>query len=363
MFNQLWVKKGLLLILGFISPIYADPNIENLRALYHDSVSQWPEPVIDEGISFKELSALPQKNRELGANLNDPLWDDVENEAIVTLGAELFFDSRLSKSGKTSCSSCHYSERSFTDGKALAIGEDGLMGRRRSMTLFGAVGATTFFWDGRATTLSAQVLMPILDHREMNFTVEGALARLTKEDEKAFRNAFDALPSPKLLARALSAYVASLRPPETKFDEFLSTKDVDLLDDQELWGLHLFRTKARCLNCHSGPLMTDQKFHNIGLSFAGRRNQDLGRYEITKSLEDLGKFRTPSLRGVSKAGPWMHNGLFPTLKGVLAMYSAGMPNTIETKALPFPIDTSLHIQKLDLSEEEIEALLKFLNIL
>ena len=65
------------------------------------------------------------------------------------------------------------------------------------------------------------------------------------------------------------------------------------------------------MNCHGGPLLSDHAFHNIGLSFYGRRNQDLAG-EATRDPADLGKFRTPSLRNVARAGPWMHNGLFPT---------------------------------------------------
>lgn len=355
--------KILLIVISTFNIVYSAPNIEILRYHYSRASNQWPKPEIDSNIEWQELSKLPEKNRALSANPNDPMWDDVENSQIVALGAYLFSDKRLSKKQQVSCLTCHNPARSFTDGQALAIGEDGLMGTRRSMTLFGAVGAQMFFWDGRATSLNEQVLASITNPREMNFTIEGVLARLNDADQKYFTSAFGKPANTELLIRALTTYIANLRPPTTKFDTFLEKNNDALLTDQEIWGLHLFRTKARCMNCHSGPLLTDQNFHNIGLSFAGRRNQDLGRYEITRLKEDVGKFRTPSLRGISAAGPWMHNGLFPTLKGVITMYSAGMPNTIKTEHLPFPVKTSEHIKKLDLSAEEIDALLKFLNIL
>lgn len=351
------------LIVSGISIAYGDPDIDKLRILYQQTISQWPKPHIDEGVIWKEFSPLPKNNRDLAINSKDRLWDDVENPNIVSLGNRLFFDPRLSKSGTISCMSCHQPDKSFSDGRALAVGEDGLMGRRRSMTLFGAVGANTFFWDGRAATLAEQVLIPIGDPREMNFSVEGVLDRLNDEDQLEFHAAFGQEANRELLARSLSAYIASLKPPKTTFDQLLETENINLLNNNELLGMHLFRTKARCMNCHSGPLLTDQQFHNIGLSFAGRRNQDLGRYEFTKSKEDLGKFRTPSLRGVSKAGPWMHNGLFPTLKGVILMYAAGMPSILKSDSFPFSVITSPHIQPLMLTDEEIEALLAFLNIL
>ncbi|PWD83771.1 cytochrome-c peroxidase [Ignatzschineria cameli] len=346
-----------------ISVAQAEPDIDKLRALYNQTISQWPEPFLDDGVVWKEFALLPSSNRDLSDSPMDRLWEDVENSRVVALGARLFTDSRLSRSGELACISCHQPDKSFSDGRALAIGEDGLMGRRRSMTLFGSVSANALFWDGRAATLEEQVLQPISDPREMDFTVEGALDRLDVHDQLEFYEAFGQVANRELLARSLSAYIASLRPPQTVFDQFLATKDSNLLSDQEVLGMHLFRTKARCMNCHSGPLLTDQQFHNIGLSFAGRRNQDLGRYEITKKEDDLGKFRTPSLRGVSKAGPWMHNGIFPTLKGVISMYNAGMPNLSNADALPYPLKTSEHIQKLELTDSEIEALLAFLKIL
>lgn len=372
-FKYLSIKPRWFIYLGFISFItvnqtyvFADNigiSFKSLQKMYASNSNHWPPPEIDEDILFQEMAPLPESNRALGADAQDSLWDDVESSRIVNLGARLFEDKRLSQKQEISCASCHQSARSFTDGEPLAIGEDGIMGPRRSMTLFGAIGADSFFWDGRAASLAIQVLEPIKNPKEMNFSLEGVLARFIESDNEEFLSAFGESPNVDLLARALSAYVASLKPSFTKFDEFLEKQDPTILSNQEILGLHLFRTKARCMNCHSGPLLTDQKFHNIGLSFAGRRNQDLGKYEITRDPLDIGAFKTPSLRGVSKAGPWMHNGMFPTLKGVVTMYSAGMPNVIKADQFPFPIYTSLHIKKLDLTQEEIEALLAFLKIL
>ncbi len=166
------------------------------------------------------------------------------------------------------------------------------------------------------------------------------------------------------MARALAAYVATLRPQASRFDAFLGG-DRNALNDTELRGMHLFRTQARCMNCHSGPLLTDHQFHNIGLSFYGRRNQDLGRFEVTRDPADLGKFRTPSLRNVSQAGPWMHNGLFADLKGLLRMYNGGMGREAAPADPPDPYAPrkSEHIRPLDLSADDIDALLAFMKVL
>ncbi|EIM73104.1 methylamine utilization protein [Nitritalea halalkaliphila LW7] len=136
------------------------------------------------------------------------------------------------------------------------------------------------------------------------------------------------------------------------------------MSDEALWGLHLFRTKAHCINCHNGPFFTDQKFHNLGLHFYGRTHQDLGRYAVTGDPADVGAFKTPSLRDVAFTAPYMHNGLFPHLEGVLNMYDAGMarpkprPEFADDPLFP---ETSELLVKLSLTGAEKRALEAFLR--
>ena len=129
--------------------------------------------------------------------------------------------------------------------------------------------------------------------------------------------------------------------------------------------MHLFRTRARCMNCHGGPALSDNGFHNLGLHLYGHRRQDLGRYEITGDPQDAGKFRTPSLRGVARTGPWLHNGLVPELRGLLNMYNDGMPNPqppAGENSSPFPAQDPL-LKPLDLSAQELAAIQAFLHTL
>lgn len=358
-----------------------------LRTLYGAPSRAWPAPTIDAGSDWQEWAPVPSVSSPplqwTAANPGQAeLAADVARPAVVALGQMLFFDTRLSRKGQVSCASCHQPQRAFTDGLPLAVGEDKLMGRRRSTPLYAAPFAPSLFWDGRAATLKEQVMGPLHDPREMNHDAAGAVARLRQNDvySARFLEAFGGAPvaastastastatsaiNADRLARALAAYVASLRPEKTRFDDFLAGR-ADALDDTELLGLHLFRTQARCMNCHNGPLLTDHQFHNIGLSFYGRRNQDLGRYEATRDPADLGKFRTPSLRNVAQAGPWMHNGLFPDLRGLLRMYNVGMGREAPPADPPDPYAPrkSEHIQPLDLSPAEIDALLAFLKTL
>lgn len=335
-----------------------------LRTLYRDVREGWPAPVIDAGETWREWGPIPgpascpQKEAQ----------EDATRIDRVNLGARLFFDGRLSRKSEISCASCHQPQKAFTDGRPLAVGEDGLMGKRRTPTLFAAPFSPRLFWDGRATSLRELVAGPISNPAEMNHDIDAAAARLEASSDypAQFQRVFGkpqegASVTADRLARALAAYLASLRPVPTAFDALVAG-GTSALSDQALIGMHLFRTKARCINCHNGALLTDNRFHNIGLSYYGRRLQDLGRFEYTRDPADLGAFRTPSLRNVSLAGPWMHNGVFPNLKGLLRMYSAGMPADTETQG-PLVPRKSDRIRKLDLTPEDIEALEAFLRTL
>ncbi|RAV28492.1 hypothetical protein DN748_12790 [Sinomicrobium soli] len=139
--------------------------------------------------------------------------------------------------------------------------------------------------------------------------------------------------------------------------------DTSRLSDREVLGLHLFRTKARCINCHNSPLFSDNKFHNTGLTYYGRKYEDLGRYGHTGKKEDVGKFRTVTLREVARTAPYMHNGIFPHLRGVINLYDAGMPRPVrkphQQRDSLFP-ETSPLLKKLHLTDDEKLSLRAFL---
>lgn len=152
---------------------------------------------------------------------------------------------------------------------------------------------------------------------------------------------------------------------------FLQVRDVlgknkKVLSDSEVRGLHLFRTKANCINCHNTPYFSDNKFHNLGLTYYGRKYEDLGLYLSTKKNEDVGKFKTPTLREVSETKPYMHNGLFPQLENVVMMYNEGMgvekPKGEQMNDPKFPKKSEM-IQKLNLSDEEVQDIAAFLRTL
>lgn len=331
-------------------------NADCLRSQYQGKPEQWPRPVIDQGKAWKEMAAVPAVQPPANA----------QEEAQRALGAVLFFDPGLSKKGQVSCASCHQADKSFGDGLALSVGEDRMMGRRRAQTLFAAPFADKLFWDGRAGSLEEQSKGSIQNTFEMNNTLEAALAHVNAQPQyqALMQTAYGVQTlSVDDMVGALSSFVRTVRPPQTVADQVLAG-DNKVLNDQQLLGLHLFRTKARCMNCHSGALLTDNEFHDIGLSFYSRRNQDLGRFEATRDKEDLGKFKTPSLRGVAKAGPWMHNGLFPDMPGLMRLYNIGMGVVAgDPEKDPYIPPKSPHMKAIHLNAEEIDALVEWLKVL
>lgn len=327
-----------------------------LRARYQGPPSQWPRPVIDAGKAWKEMGAVPAVSAPANA----------QQAAQRALGAALFFDAGLSRKGQVSCASCHQADKSFGDGLALSVGEDRMMGRRRAQTLFAAPFANQLFWDGRAGSLEEQSKGSIQNPFEMNNTLEAALAHVHAQPQyqPLIQTAYgtQTIGVDEMVA-AIASFVRTIRPPKTLADQVMAG-DTRVLTDQQLLGLHLFRTKARCMNCHSGPLLTDNEFHDIGLSFYSRRNQDLGRFEVTRNKADLGKFRTPSLRGVFHAGPWMHNGLFADMHGLMRLYNVGMGVVVGDPAQdPYVPPKSPHMKAIHLNAQEIDALVEWLRIL
>lgn len=169
------------------------------------------------------------------------------------------------------------------------------------------------------------------------------------------------------ITKAIATYERTLVPQNTRFNRFLKG-EYSILSDKELFGLDVFRNKGECMNCHYGAILSDKKFHNIGVAFYGRGLQDLGRYEVSKNPSDSGKFRTPSLINVGKSAPYLHNGISPNLVGLIHLYDAAFPFS-DTKRFSIGYDTSTDtlapkldplIRELNLSVEEIEALEAFL---
>lgn len=333
--------------------------IEKLRKTYSSGdISQWEKPELDEEViaNFEDIGVLPK----MIFPENNPY-----SEAKKELGKMLFFDPRLSKSKQISCASCHDPELAWGDGRTISYGHNRQTGKRNSPSLLNIGYHSIFFWDGRAASLENQALGPITDPVEMAATETISIKNIKKIKgyKPYFREAFgDEKITIERILKAIATYERTITSKKSKFDSFIEGKS-DIFTDEEVIGLHLFRTKARCINCHNTPLFSNQKFHNVGLSYYGRTFEDLGKYNITHKKEDVGKFKTPSLREIGRTAPYMHNGLMPNLEGIIEMYNAGMPRVKPKENQKndslFPVTDPL-LKKLNLTKKEQNALKAFL---
>jgi cytochrome c peroxidase len=332
---------------------------ESLRLEYSKNPNDWPKPQLDEGVEHRELGLMSRPEFPD----NNPYSNDKAD-----LGLRLFFEPRLSGSGQIACASCHDPELGWADGRAVPYGHDRGLLKRHAPSLLNTAHADRWFWDGRVDSLEAQALQVMSNPAEMSADVDQVL-KLLKADriypflfEKVFGTPEI---TTKRISQALATYERTiLSEGRTPFDRFLRGEH-DALSDSAIRGLHLFRTDARCLNCHNGPNFTDNKLHNLGLTYYGRELEDLGLYNATKKPEDVGKFKTPTLRNIARTSPYMHNGLFD-LEGVLNMYNAGMGRQRRKPGQEndplFPVK-SPHLRSLGLNDQDQADLTSFLESL
>jgi cytochrome c peroxidase len=285
----------------------------------------------------------------------------------VTLGQKLFFDKRLSINDLESCADCHLPARAFTDARPVARGAEGKDGLRRVMSLFNLAWKREFFWDGRAPSLRAQVLVPIQNPLEMHQTLTNLVVKLAAPENTYPDDFMRAFGSPEITAEkvslALEDYLLTLTSFDAKFDRVL--RGVETFTPDEQRGFQLFSTEydprrgqygADCFHCHGGPLFQSQPFANNGLDdqFA-----DPGRAKVTGRAADTGKFAVPSLRNVAMSGPYMHDGRFKTLEEVVAHYCTGVKRsaTLDPNIAKHPDGG------VPLSEADQRALVTFLKTL
>ena len=336
-------------------------DINELRRLYSSGDPKlWPKPNLkkeaEEG--FRDIGVLDKVTYPA---------DNPYSEAKRDLGKVLFFDPRLSVSQQIACASCHEPQLAWGDGKQLANGHDRQFGKRNAMTILNVGFYDDLFWDGRATSLEDQARFPVRDHLEMNMDLSGMEKRLQEIAgyKVLFQKAFgDEQVSLDRIFKAIATFERTVVSKKSRFDDFVSGKPT-ALNDEEVLGLHLFRTKAGCLNCHNSPLFSDNKFHNDGQTLFGSSQEDLGRYNVTKNRDDVGKFRTPSLRDVAFTGPWFHHGNFPTLQDVVFFYNLGNPAPIQKKYMGVRDSllpkTSPLLEKLNLTDKEVNAVVAFMQ--
>ncbi|UOG93268.1 MAG: hypothetical protein L3K52_05920 [Candidatus Thiothrix sulfatifontis] len=346
----------------------------------------------------------------------DPSNRFAQHPPALALGRELFFDRRLSRHGNIACATCHRPDKVFSDGKPVAIAL--ATGTRNTPSLLGVAHQDWFFWDGRKDSLWSQALEPLENPAEHGLTrtevvrllltdthyrqqyqallkniptadalqqlptaasPQGDLAQLQawKQIPQAQREQIDAVFA--ATGKFLAAYVSSLSPAPNKLDTL--AQQPAALTPNESAGAKLFIGKAQCILCHSGALLSNQTFQNIGTGILGK---DSGQAAILDTLRTdrfncqskhsdappesctelqfltrsrhavTGAFKVPGLRNVAKTAPYFHDGRFATLEQVVDYYTqAAQPNAQNDNDLPL----------IQLSDTEAQQLLAFLKVL
>jgi cytochrome c peroxidase len=374
---------------------------------------------------------LSEEEREAAMSLSlsalEPLPADpsnrfADNLAAAALGERLFFDASFSRDGDVACATCHLPDKQMQDG--LPLGKGAGTTDRRTMPLIGVAWSPWFFWDGRKDSMWSQALGPLesqvehagtrtfyahqiaANYRDEYESIFGALPDLAslppsagpfgndaESDawaalDPAMRGAVDTVFAN--IGKALAAFQRRIEVPPTRFDAFAAAlaqdrrpEENERLSPDEIAGFRLFIGKGQCINCHNGPRLTDDHFHNTGVPQAPSLPQDRGRAAAIEAVEKdpfncLGEFsdarpdqcgelkfmsrdtremerafKPPSLRGVAGRPPYMHSGQIATLEAVIEHYSQA------------PAAPSGHseLKPLGLTDKEKAELIAFLKTL
>ncbi len=267
----------------------------------------------------------------------------------IELGKKLFFDRRLSGDGTTSCATCHNPEQSFADGLDISLSYPTTKNWRNSPTLINIAFYRYLFHDGRARTLEEQALFPVMSAFEMNKNLDylEEQIRIVPEYAEAFRKVFGGGVTRQRIAMAIAAFERTLISVNSPLDKYLKG-DKGALSEDAKKGLEVFRGKGKCIDCHYGVNLSDDKFYALNvpenpallndprvtatMRFVAKvyhyrdfkdLTEDPGRYLITKRKADWKAFRTPTLREISKTAPYMHNGVLKTLDEVIEFFDGG----------------------------------------
>jgi cytochrome c peroxidase len=275
--------------------------------------------------------------------------DNPMSAAKVALGRRLFFETRLSSSGRYSCASCHRPQIAFTDGRAHAQGATGQSVRRGAMSLANVAYNPAFTWSSdKVRSLEAQMRQPLFNEHpvEMGLKRDGAAAVEALTADADYRTQFAAAfpGQPKKLSiehiiEAIAAFERTLISGRSPFDRYVFDDDQTALSAPAKRGMALFYSaRVGCGQCHSGINFTGAivyeghalapaLFANTGLSDLDGRgaypSSDRGLIEVTHRAADMGKFKVPTLRNVALTAPYMHDGSLPTLDAVLDHYVRG----------------------------------------
>ncbi len=285
----------------------------------------------------------------------------------IDLGRYLFFDPALSVDQTISCATCHDPNKGLSDGLATSMGIDGQRLKRAAPSLYNVGYLKKLFWDGRATTLEEQMLEPLFSKEEMGNSPGNLLSTINgiENYRKLFAEAFPTRNGGQPIelheiTRSLTAFQSSLISLNSKYDQYAHGYD-GALDKNEIEGLNIFRSfVARCAECHTPPLFTNQQFAVIGSPEPDGVSLDPGAEVPFKDKSLRGAFKVPSLRNIAQTAPYMHSGRFKTLRETVQFYTDGRGHAV-------PEGENLlihwHIWEPNLTDYELDRLVDFLKTL
>ena len=309
-----------------------------------------------------------------------------QSDAKVELGKKLFFDPILSGNYNMPCSACHLPEAGWAIQAPISFGYPGTTHWRNSQTIVNSAYYGKLFWAGSSGSLEHQARSAARGGVAGNGEDDMMESRLAfvPEYRERFSDVFgDDWPNVRHAYDAIAAYERTIVQTDTPFDTYMRGDDAALSESQ-VRGLELFAGKANCIQCHSGPMLTDEKYYNLGVPpysgwdddeiaqitfrfelYAKGSTEDMyrstkddpGLYFRTKETADKGKFRVPSLRYTKYTYPYMHNGMIETLEDVVEFYNVGGGEN------EFAANKSDLIQPLGLTEDEKADLVAFLESL
>ena len=290
------------------------------------------------------------------------------SKEAVELGRFLFYDKALSSDGTVACANCHVQKFSFSDNKRFSEGVKGRKGHRNSMQLVNLVSDQRFFWDGRAASLEAQVLMPIEDANEMDLPLDELLMRLKSHPiyPKLFERAYgDTQITREGLADALAQFTRSIVSYSSADDYLRGFEDRRItwneVPESARKLLPIYRKSFKILNCgpcHAIALQAGQNtYEDIGLDADPK---DPGYYAVTKNEMDRGKFKIPVFRNLLVTGPYMHDGRFDTLAKAIEHYRSGIHR--RPNLSPMYLDRNNKVITESLTDEQVSVLLETMKL-
>ncbi len=351
-------------------------------------------------IVFLAFSASASADSNLGLPPVPIPAENPQTPEKIALGNRLFNEKRFSSTGEVSCATCHDPAKAFTDSPLVTSeGINKLRGTRNAPSVINSAFFTSMFWDGRADTMEKQAELPIINPIEMGLPNHDPVLKVVCEDpeyaaafQKVFGKSGDQITMLEV-TQAIAAFERTVVAGDSPFDRYYFGGDKQAMSPAAIRGFDVFLNKGRCVSCHAieqdHALFTDNRFHNIGVgvnriqaeinSFAPKfleakargvdvdeavlsdvKASELGRFAVTSSLDEIGGFKTSTLRNVAVTAPFMHDGSLKTLRDVVEHYNNGGVSDPKERVNDF---LSGGIRPLNLTEQEMSDLVAFLEAL